>query len=560
MAMRVMAGRADNRRAAELFYDLALAMEIQGERWRANSYLKAARSIEVQNESLRSLSERKELRNIEGVGESIEAKLEEYLSTGRIEALDEVRDLLPEDLPLFRDSPVLGLRRVADLGQLLGIRTIDELLRAIYEDRLADLPDFDQEVQQKTMDWLVWKREEAAEVPTPLAQRSAHNIMAFLRSGGHVSRIELSGPARRAAPTVANITILFSSPSPDLVVAQFGICPEVSELTMVEREQAVGKTSSGAACLVRSVEENLFAWELLRTTGSGGHLRDLSEAAREAGKKLSAATTRNMGSEEDIYAYIGVPWVSPEMREGRDGRKNATMEPQDLLGDLHVRSTSFDGGLRVMEMVRVAQLLGHRYICFCDRVGERQMDADLLDRRNSHIDEVQGIVDITLLKGAEVDITVDGRLGAPPDLLESLDLVIGSVNTRLAMPPEDMEVRVLRALDDPNLDVLGHPTNRVVGLREGSGYDLARIAERAAERKVALEINAYPDRLDLADNDAYKVYDAGAFYSLGTDAAYPNEMYNWKWAVTMARKALLSKDRVLNSRLAEQLKGRAWRK
>jgi DNA polymerase (family 10) len=361
-------------------------------------------------------------------------------------------------------------------------------------------------------------------------------------------------------PTVANITILFSSPSPDLVIAQFGICPEITELTLVEREQAVGRTGSGAVCLVRGVEESLFAWELLRTTGSDAHLRELNESARRAGKKLSAVTTRSMGSEEDIYTYLGVSWVPPEMREGRDDRRNATVEPTEMLGDLHIRSTSFDGSLRVLEMVRAAQLIGHQFICFCDRVGGRRMDADLLDRRNALIDEEQRMTGITLLKGAEVDITVDGRLDAPPDLLEDLDLVIGSVNTRLALPPEDQEVRMLKALEDPNLDVLGHPTNRVVGLREGMNIDLTRIAERAAERKVALEINAHPDRLDLADNDAYKVYDGGAFYSLGTDAAYPNELYNWKWAVTMARKALLDKDRVLNSWQAEQLKGRAWRK
>ena len=551
-------GRTDNRKVAEQFYELALAMEIQGERWRANSYMKAARSIEALTESVRSIRERKALRSIEGVGESIEAKVEEYLTTGKIGALEAVRDLLPEDLPLFRDAPSLGFRRVADLDRLLGIRTVDELLRAIYEERLADLPDFGEEIQQRTLEWLNWKREEAADVPTPYALRSALHVMDELRAGGNVSKIELAGPARRLVASVANVTLLFTSPAPDLVVAQFGISPEVVELTMVEREQAIGKTRSGAACMVRHVRDDQFAWELLQSTGTDVHLRNLADAAKAAGTRLGAPALKHAPSEEDIYAGLGLSYVPPELREGRPAR-DGVVSAQDLLGDLHLRCSTFDGALRVREMVSAAQQHGHRIVCFCDRIG-RNMDVEAFDRRNALIDEVQGAEGMLVLKGAEVDITPDGRLDAPSDLLDGLDLVVASVNTRLAMPPGEMEARVLRAMEDPNMDVLGHPTNRVIGLREGSGMDLSRVAERAAERRIALEMNVYPDRLDLADNDAFKVYDSEVLFSLGTDAAFPNELDGWRWAVTMARKALLEPERVLNSKAPQQLKGRAWRK
>ncbi|MDW5563553.1 MAG: hypothetical protein SA339_10040 [Methanomassiliicoccus sp.] len=553
-----MMGRADNRRAAEQFYDLALAMELQGERWRANSYMKAARSIEAQTESLRSISDRRGLRSIEGVGESIESKLEEFLATGRIEVLEAVKDLLPEDLPVFRDAPWLGFRRVADLDRLLGVRTVDELLRAISEGRLADLPDFDDEVQQRTAEWLNWRREEAAEIPAPFALRSAINILDELFAGGNVTGIELAGPARRMVSSVANVTLLFSSPVPDLVVAQFGISPEVVELTMVEREQAIGKTRSGAACMVRQVREDQFAWELLQATGADAHLRELAEAAKAAGTRLSSPALKHAGSEEEIYARLGRCYVSPEMREGREA-PGVPLTADDLVGDLHIRCSSFGGPLRVKEMMAAAARLGHRLVCFCDRIG-RHMDVDAFDRRNALIDEIQGYEGMVILKGAEVDITPDGRLDAPSDVLDGLDLVVASVNTRLAMPPGEMEARVLRAMDDPNMDVLGHPTNRVIGLREGNGIDLSRVAERAAERRVALEMNAYPDRLDLSDNDAFKVYESGAFYSLGTDAAFPVELDGWRWALTMARKAMLEPGRVLNSLSPQLLKGRAWRK
>ncbi|MBI0583186.1 MAG: hypothetical protein ISF22_03060 [Methanomassiliicoccus sp.] len=559
MAARIMMGRADNRKAAEQFYDLALAMEIQGERWRANSYMKAARSIEAQTESLRSLAERGELRNIEGVGESIGAKLDEYLANGSITALEAVKDLLPEDLPIFREVPTIGFRLVADLDRLLGVRSVDELLRAIYEGQLADLPDFGEEVERRTLEWLTWRREEAADIPTPYALRSANNIIAWLRGGGNVSRLELTGPARRMTPTVANITLLFTSQDPDLVIAQFGLCPEVVELTTVERDQAIGKTRSGAVCMVREVKEDEFAWELLRSTGSDAHIKELNASSGPGGRRLSSPTARHAASEEEIYSHLGLRYVPPELREYRE----APREPvgrEDLLGDLHVRSTSLDGGLRVLEMASAAEQLGHRYICFCDRLGGRRMDVDTFDRRNELIDEVRERGDIDVLKGAEVDITPEGRLDAPPDVLDGLDLVVAAVNTKLNMPPEEMQARILRAMEDPNMDVLGHPTGRIIGLREKSGFDLEKVAARAAERKVALELNAYPDRLDLADNDAYKVYGSGAFFSLGTDAAFPNELENWKWAVTMARKAYLDRGRVLNSMPSQQLRARTWRK
>jgi DNA polymerase (family 10) len=557
-----MVSRADNRKAAEMFYDLALAMEIQGERWRANSYLRAAKSIEALGEHLRSISERKELRNIEGVGESIEAKLDEYLATGKIEALESVRDVLPEDLALFRDAPTLGTRRVADLDNLLGVRSVDDLLRALREGKVAELPDFGEEVERRTMEWLIWKREEAAEVPTPNALMSARRIIDFLKANDNsISRIELAGPARRRTTTVANVSLLFTSDTPDLVISRFGLCPEVTELTVVERDQAVGKTASGAGCMIRAVKEDAFAVEMLRTTGSDAFFKDLSDRAKERGKRLTpAGLGKGARTEEDIFAGLGLEPVVPEMREGRPSREEPPLRGEDLRGDLHVRSTSLDGALRVSEMARTAKDMGHSYICFADRIGGRRMDLDTLERRNALIDEVQGLIGLPILKGAEVDITPDGRLDAPADMLDGLDLVIGSVSTRLNMPAEELQARVLRALDEPDLDVLGHPTNRVIGLRERSPIDLAKVAERAAERKVALEMNTYPDRLDLSDDDAYSIYGSGAYYSLGTDAAFPNELGAWGWAVTMARKALVPPTRVLNSFPAEKLRNREWRK
>lgn len=551
--MAVTVGRADNRKAADLFYDLALAMELQGERWRANSYLKAARSIEELTENLRSVSERGELRRIEGVGESIEAKVGEFLRTGRIEALESVRGLLPEDLELLRGIPSLGTRRLADLDLLLGVRSVDDLLRAIYEGRLSELPEFGEEVERRTLEHLVWRREEAAEVPAPFAMRSAHMIIDFLRPSPGLERLELTGPLRRRVPAVANIMLLFSSSAPDDIIARFGLCPEVTELLMVDRQQALGKTTSGAVCMLRAVAHETFGLELLRTTGPDGYVREIERSMRE--KSVRFSPHRPAATEADVLAAVQAPTVRPEMR----GLPDAKTSPGDLRGDLHVRATSYDGGMRVLEMAAAAKDLGHEYICLCDRLGGRRMDPAALEQRNVLIDESADLLDIAILKGGEVDITPDGRLDFPPGPLEGLDIVIASINTALTMDRGEMTGRVLKAMDNPLMDVLGHPTGRVIGLRERIQIDLGKVSQAAVDAGVALEMSVYPDRMDL-DAETVRSLDAAPLIILGTEAAFPNELTYWEWAMAAVEQSGLPPGRIMNTRSAEQLKGRRCRK
>lgn len=551
-----MASRVENQEAADRFWELALAMEIKGDRWRSSSYLKASRSIEDLAEPLRSISERGELRKIEGVGESIAAKVDELLSTGSIEALDAVHHLLPDDLPIFRDAPVLSLGTIAELVNSLDVRSVDALLRALEEGALSADPSIGEDGERRIREWLVWRREEATEIPTPYALRSAERIIACLRHGGILDRIELSGPARRRVAAVANITLLFTSPYPDLAIARFGTCPEITELTLVERDLAVGKTTSGAGCMMREVTEERFALENFRRTGPEAHVNEVLSAL-ETRCGPPSVDDAPYSSEEEIYEAAGMEFVPAEMRE-RGRSHNGIVTKEDLQGDLRVRSVLMDGSINVEVLAEAAASMGHSYICLCDRLG-RLVDGEKLARRNELIDEVNSRSPIMLLKGLEVNIAPDGGLEAPPSLLEEMDLVVASVNTKLNMGEDEMRTRIIRALDDPSVDVLGNPSGRVLGLRERIVTDLRPIAENAFERRVALEINAHPDRQDLDDNDAYGLYELGAFYSLGTDSAYPLRHQDWERAVTMARKAHLGPQRVLNTLSPHALQRRAWR-
>ena len=539
-------------------WELALAMEMKGERFRSSSYLKAARSIESLAEPIRSIRERGGLRKIEGVGESIATKVDEFLASGRMVAHEEVRDLLPEDLSLFRDSP-LGLARVARLVKDWDLTSVDTLLKAIYEGLLATVPEMGEEVERRTHEWLTWRRGEAAEVPTPYAIRSAERIIRHLRGKGGVHEIVFTGPARRKVAAVANITILFAAERPDLVIAQFGTCPEVTELTMVERGFAVGRTACGVGCMIREVRMDEIVWEMFRRTGPEEHVRYVQARMEEMGVTAIEGGRSALQQEEEVYSLAGMEYHPPEMREGRGSRKGAVIGGKDLKGDLHVRSISFDGSIRVREQAEAAVRAGHAYICLCDRPVDRRGGEELFARRNDVIDEVNDRGKVIMMKGAEVDIMPDGRLSARSSLLDTMDLVIASVNTKLGMDRDEMTRRVLKAMDDPCMDVLGHPTGRVIGLRDRTAVDLRPVFEKAAEKKVALEMNAHPDRQDLDDNDAYRFYEAGAYYSLGTENSFPLSAEGWDWAVTMVRKAQIERGRLLNSRPAHELCGRAWR-
>lgn len=553
-------GREENMEVAVRLWELSLAMEIMGERFRAASYHKAAQSLNRLAEPLRSISERGELRKIEGVGESIAAKIDEYLASGRIEALEGLRDALPEDLPLFRDAPALGVVRIGKLVNELGVRSVVSLLRALEEGAMAAIPELGEEVERRTMEWLAWKRGEAAEVPAPYAFRSAERIIAHLRGGGSVQDIVLTGPIRRKVSTVANITLLFTSERPDLVIAHFGTCPEVTELTMVERGVAVGRTASGVGCMLRQVSEDELVWELFRCTGPDLHVREVLSRFEGASVENEGIGQWAVREEADIYSRAGTAYVPPEQREGRTITGGSLLTTNELQGDLHVRSILMDGSIVVEEQAEAAIVTGHRYICLCDPPLDRHGRDALFSRRNELIDEVNERKSVLVLKGAEVGITPDGRLDAPASLLEGLDLVIASVNTKLGWGREETTNRILKAMDDTNMDVVGHPTGRVIGLRERVAVDLGAVAEGAAERRVAIEMNAHPDLQDIDDNDAYRLYESGAYYSLGTGTILPPLGGRWDWAVTMARRAQLRSERLLNSRPGRELLGRAWRR
>jgi len=558
--MTAKEGRVSNRAAADRFRELALAREIQGEHWKAVSYLIAAEQLDEARQHIQAFSESGRLREIQGVGNSISSKLDEYLSTGRMQALEDVRAILPEDLALFRDLKPLGTALTARAINALRLSSADDLSRAVDQGALAEVDGLDASFQTRTAEFLARRREEAAEVPSWRARRSALNVVECLRRGGGVDRMSLGGPIMRNVDSVANVTILFSSPDPGAVIARFGLCSELIELLMVEPDRAIGRTRSGAAVMVRHVPADSFAVELVRGIGPDRYISQLTAAARNQGHRLSGQMgSSGIETDEDVHRALGLEYVPPEMR-GRRPTGRIAARADELKGDMRVRSRSADGSDQISAMASAAARMGHEWICFCDRVGSKGLSVAELELRDAQIGEASDRHDVALLRGAVVDVLPDGRLDFPSSALDRLDLVIAVINSDLAMDAGEMTSRALSALDDPNADVFGHPTGRILGLREPYRIDLGRVAERARQRGAALEIDACPDVMDLDADQAEGVYEQEALYGAGTDAALPGELAFWDGALTTIRRASIPAGRLLNSRPARDMAGRRWRK
>ncbi len=568
-----MAEKVSNEVVAKQFYLLALVMDVLEEKWRANTYRKAARRIEDLSSDLEEHWLNGDLTKLEGIGESISAKIGEYYETGKIGVLEENKHLLPEDLELLNDIPALSERRLATLIREGGMKSIEDLLQYLKYGSLSEFSGFTSEIEEQIQAFLRWRREQSGEVPLPIVLRSTAKIFECLKGDLGMKLIECAGPVRRRASTVNNVTLLLQSNDPETSIARFGMCEEVDELTVVEKESALGKLRSGAVCMLKTTKPEAMVIDELTATGSEKHLQQLRKVAKQNGYQLTSnglfrgKEKIELSSEEDVYRILGLPYFPPEMREGRiDVTKPIEdfplIEPgKGYRGDFHVHSDFSNGVSTISELAYAAKYLGLEYLCLLDRLGQTRgsMDWIAAEDRNEKIDSIAKVLEIQIIKGVEVDIRADGSLDAPGDLRERFELIAGGVHTSLGMEKKKMTERLISCIESGSIDLLCHPTCRIIGYREQLNLDLMAIAEAAAEKGVALEINATPDRLDLSDEELFQVKDSGAFFYVGTDAHSVAELDNWKWGANITRRALLDPSRLLNRLNPDQIRRRGWR-
>jgi len=559
-----------NAEIAAMFDQTADLLEIKGEnQFRVRAYHRAARTIDGLPQSVRSmLSAGADLTELPGIGKDLAGKIADIVTTGHFNLLDQLKKQLPGQLGDMAALPGLGPKRVKLLYDKLKVRTLDDLRRAIKRGRLHELRGFGPVIEKKLAGALekpvLVKRFKLA-----VAEAEAEALVAFLRDGG---RVVVAGSYRRRRDTVGDLDILVTSDQGPAVGDKLVGYDNVAEVLAHGPTRTTVVLRSGLQVDVRAVPEASYGAALLYFTGSKSHniaLRSLANAhdwklneyGLFSGKRRIAGAT-----EEEVYKKLELTYIPPELREDRGeiALAKASQLPRlvtvaDMRGDLHVHSDWTDGTASIEVMAAAAQSSGYAYMALTDHSRRVAMahglDPARLARQLREVDKLNAkFKGFTILKGIEVDILKDGTLDLPDSILARLDVVVASVHSFFDLPREAQTDRVVRAMQNRHVSIIGHPTGRLIGEREPYDIDMERVISAAHDLGCTLEINAEPDRLDLNDIHIHAAKSKGAKVAISTDAHSVNGFQYMRFGIDQARRGWLTADDVINTRSLAELR------
>ncbi len=559
-----------NAEIAAMFDQAAELLEIQGEnQFRVRAYRRAARLIEGLPQSVKSLlSAGRDLCELPGIGKDLAAKIADIVKTGHFELLDALKKKLPGELGEIASLPGLGPKRVKLLYDKLKVRTLDDLRRLLKTGRLHELRGFGPGIEKKLAAAL-GKPRVGKRFKLSVAEAEAEALVGFLRDCG---RATVAGSYRRRRDTVGDLDLLVTAQDGPAVGDKLVDYENVAEVLAHGPTRTTVVLRSGLQVDVRAVPEQSYGAALLYFTGSKAHNIALRALANEHGWKLNeyglfAGRRRIAGaSEEEVYRKLGVAFIPPELREDRGEipaalahRLPRLVALSDIRGDLHVHSDWTDGTTTIAEMVAGAQTLGYEYIALTDHSRRVAMahglDPARLSRQIREVDRLnERLRGPTILKGIEVDILKDGRLDLPDPTLARLDIVVAAVHSHFDLPRQAQTERVIRAMQNPHVSILAHPTGRLIGEREPCDLDIDRVLSAARDTGCFLEINAEPDRLDLHDSHAHAAKTMGVKLAISTDAHSVDALRYMRFGVDQARRGWLEPNDVLNTRSLDGLR------
>jgi DNA polymerase (family 10) len=565
-----------NATVAGIFEEIADLLDIQGANpFRIRAYRNAAQTIGALGTDLKMLVARgTELTDLPGIGDDLAGKIREILDTGKCRMLEKLHKQVPPAVTELLRIPGLGPKRVRTLWQELDLNTVEQLLRAAKDGRIRGLHGFGPKTEEKILasaqTYLSGPRRHKLSV----AAQYGEQIAAYLRAVAGVVRVEIAGSFRRMRETVGDLDVLVTARADSPVMERFTRYEDVREVVASGPARGTVMLTSGMQVDLRVVPETSFGAALLYFTGSKAHNIALRRIAQEKGLKLNEyGLFRDKEpvagkTEESVYKALGLPWIPPELREdhgeieaARAGRLPHLVTLEDLRGDLHMHSIASDGHASIEDMARAAREHGLEYCAITDH-SRRLTVAHGLDseRLAKQIAEIARInkrqPGITILSGIEVDILEDGTLDLPDSVLARLDIVIAAVHSKFDLSRKRQTERVLKALDNPHVRILAHPTGRLIGEREPYDVDMQRIIRKAKAAQVALEVNAHPQRLDLLDTYCRMAKEEGVLVAINSDAHSTLEFESLRFGVGQARRGWLEKQDVLNARRLSELT--AW--
>ena len=552
---------------AKLFSEMADLLEIQGDSvFRIRAYQRAAQNLESHAEDIAAVAARGELGKIPGIGKELAARISEYLDTGRIADLEALRKAVPRGLLAILEVRGLGPKTARLLYDRLGVDSVEKLEALARSGEILKLPGIREKTRENILKGIATWKAGQSRMPVGKAIAIARAVIEALRAHAPVIRIEVAGSIRRVKETVGDIDILVTSPDPGRVAETFVALPSVLEILAYGNTRASVRHQEGIQVDLRVVDPGSFGAALQYFTGSKDHNVRVREIASRKGLKVSEygvieekSGKRIAGAtEEEVYRAVGIPWIPPELREGSgeveaalSGRLPDLVEFGDVRGDLHAHTDWSDGHHSLPKLIEAAEARGYEYIIVSDHSKSSTVAGGLapdeLREQIRQIRELQKRHRIRILAGSECDILADGRMDFPGDLLKELDIVLAAVHSRFKQNRAEMTARIARALENPYVNILVHPTGRLIGERDPYEVDLEQVCAAAIRHGKAIEINSSPQRLDLKDLHARRAAELGVPIAVNTDAHYPDDLDNMALGIATARRAWISAPRVLNA-------------
>lgn len=557
-----------NEQIAEIFSNIADILEIKGENpFRIRAYRKAAQTIYDLGEDVALFAKKKSLSDLPGIGKDLAGKIEEYISKEKITFYEDLKKTISRHVLEVMDIPGVGPKTAEVLCNKLKIKSLEDLKRKAIEGKIKDIPGIKEKTVTNILRGIDFLKRSAGKTLLDQATKISDEIIARLKKIPGVKRIASAGSLRRMKETVRDIDILITSKKPKKPMDVFTHMPQVKEVLVHGSTKSSVITKDKVQVDLRVVEPSSFGSALCYLTGSKSHNIKLRKMAVRKNLKINeygvykVKTDKKIAGaeEEDVYKTLNLPYIPPELREDRGEIEAASenklprlIELKDIKGDLHVHSNSSDGVMDFETIARACQELGYEYVVVTDhsktlRIARGLSEKDLLLNVEKARKLNKKFKKLRILSGSEVDVLGDGTLDYKDSILKELDFVIAAIHSGFKQPKEVITDRILKAMDSKYVNMIAHPTGRLIGAREGYEIDLEKILKKAKDTNTSLEINSHPERLDLNDVGVRRAKELGVTLGIATDAHAKEQFHNMRFGVSVARRGWLEKENVLNA-------------
>ena len=560
-----------NMKVATILYEVADLLEMKEEQFKPRAYRKAAGTVESLSKPIEELDQ-EELTKLPGIGKSIAEKIEEIIETGSLEYYENLKKEFAIDFESLHFVEGLGPKKIKRFYDELGVVDLDDLERAAKQHKIREMEGMGEKTEQNILENIEFARKKTGRKLLGYILPIAEQLKEKLKSFKPVLKVEIAGSIRRRKETIGDIDILVVTKENEKVMDFFTGLENVDKVILKGSSKSTIRLNEDIESDLRVINEESFGSALLYFTGSKETNIELRKAAIKQGLKLNEyGLFRGNGqiagkTEQEIFQKLGMDYIEPELRENRgevkaalEGNIPELIDYNDLKGDLQMHTKWSDGSYNILEMAEKARELGHEYIAITDHVGTlriaRGMDENKIRDQMKEIENInREITGITILKGAEVNMMSDGKLDMPNYVLKDLDVVVASIHSGFRQTEEKITDRMMSAMYNDNVNIIAHPTGRKIHERKAYELDMDRIFETSKDTKTFLEINSYPNRLDLNDINVKRAVESGCKLSIDTDSHSKANLKHIELGIATARRGWAKKDDIINTLPLKKLK------